>query len=164
MRTSLPVLLGLGAFLALLGPVSNLSGQEKPATPTAWKDLLGEWSIVQSRKGGQEVEKRKADQTVVVLGADFLKVVEPSFTETAKVLKVEPAGSFSRIDFALPKSDGKVLEGIFSLEGEKLVFLWSKVPEKGKRPTSLESRGDSLVYLELTRKKAVFKGPLAPDQ
>ena len=68
-------------------------------------------------------------------------------------MKVSPGQGFSQIDLALAKANGKVLEGIFTRQGDKLLFAWSKNPEKGKRPANFETRGDTVVYMELARPK-----------
>jgi uncharacterized protein (TIGR03067 family) len=150
-RVKLPQAL-MSLIFVCLG-LGLLFSQEAPTAPGSLKELQGEWQIVKARKGNKDANPEEIAQMKVVVTEKGLKVVEPNFTETVEILKVSPGQGLSQIDLALAKANGKVLEGIFTRQGDKLLFAWSKNPEKGKRPANFETRGDTVVYMELARPK-----------
>jgi uncharacterized protein (TIGR03067 family) len=150
-RVKLPQAL-MSLIFVCLG-LGLLFSQEASTASGPLKELQGEWQIVKARKGNKDANPEEIAQMKVVVTEKGLKVVEPNFTETVEILKVSPGQGLSQIDLALAKANGKVLEGIFTRQGDKLLFAWSKNPEKGKRPANFETRGDTVVYMELARPK-----------
>jgi uncharacterized protein (TIGR03067 family) len=150
----------LAIVFACLG-FGVLVSQEATVAKEPWSELEGEWEIVKARKGNKDADPEQVSQTRVVVKKKSLQVVEPSFTETVEVVGLTVAQGLNQVDLAVAgpdgKSTGKVLEGIFGRQGDKVVFAWSKIPEKGKRPSNFETRSDNIVYLELARAKKIEK-------
>lgn len=150
----------LALVFACLG-FGVLISQEAAIAKEPWDELEGEWEIVKARKGNKDADPEQVSQTKVVVKKKSMQVVEPSFTETVEVVRVATADGVNQVDLAVAgpdgKATGKVLEGIFGRQGDKVVFAWSKIPEKGKRPSNFETRSDNIVYLELARAKKTEK-------
>lgn len=141
------------ALASLALGLGMLASQETAKNQATWEEIQGEWQILKARKGNKEADPEQVAQTKLVVEKQTLRIVEPYHTETVKIVSIQPGQGLSQVDMALEKEKGKVLEGIFTRQGDKLLFAWSKIPEKGKRPANFETRGDSIVFMELARPK-----------
>ena len=150
----------LALVLAGMG-IGTLVSQDAGQGKGPWSELEGEWAIVKARKGNKDADPDQVAQTKVVVREKSLEVVEPSFTEAVEVLRLTPGQGLHLVDLSVAgpdgKATGKVLEGILGRQGDKVLLAWSKIPEKGKRPSNFETRSDSIVFMELVRPKKTGK-------
>lgn len=146
----------LALVLAGMG-FGTLVSQDAAQAKGPWSELEGEWAIAKARKGNKEADPDQMAQTKVVVRDKSLQVVEPNFTEAVEMVRVAPGEGLHLVDLAVAgpdgKATGKVLEGILGRQGDKVMLAWSKIPEKGKRPSNFETRSDSIVFMELVRPK-----------
>lgn len=140
-----------------------LVSQETAKNPVTWEEIQGEWQILKARKGNKEADPEQVAQTKMVVGKESMQIIEPNHTETVKIVSIKSGQGLSQVDMSLERQKGRVLEGIFTRQGDKLLFAWSKTPEKGKRPANFETRGDSIVFMELARPKKEAKKEVKED-
>lgn len=152
-RRSYHPLVALATLVVGLGMLSSQEPAKTTTSASTWDEIQGEWQILKARKGNKEADPEQVAQTKMVVAKESLQIVEPFHTETVKIVSVKPGQGLSQVDMAVEREKGKVLEGIFTRQGDKLLFAWSKTPEKGKRPANFETRGDSIVFMELARPK-----------
>lgn len=156
----------LALVLAGVG-LGTVVSQDTAKVAGPWSELEGEWAIVKARKGNKDADPAQVAHTKVVVREKSLQVVEPNYTEAVEVVRVAPADGMHQVDLAVADQDGKatgkVLEGILGRQGDKVMLAWSKIPEKGKRPSSFDTRSDSVVFMELVRPKKTGKSEPKPE-
>ena len=156
------MLQAVGVLVALLiAAFSATRAADEDALKAGLKALEGKWEVTSCLKDGEELD------AVIKLGVKFefkddnLEVtgIDPNFTPQKRFIKLDVSTNPKLMDVAEKaeelKDGTKLLEGLYSLDGETLKFCFQMdgdQPAKGKRPGALESKAGSGVIL-LTLKK-----------
>ena len=160
MLTRRSILFGFGALVAGV-TLGCGGGSGTPATPAAGTltRMISEDTFTFAVKGSSKYPTGSFSYsgTAVMVATDNVTLGSKSglvkLTATTNLsFNGEPGSSVSDTWYSYD-ANGNVLEGIFTRQGDKLLCAWSKNPEKGKRPANFETRGDTVVYMELARPK-----------
>ena len=152
----------LSVLVALLTTaVSASRGADDDALKAGLKALEGKWEVTACQKDGED----QGDVVKTGIKLEFkdanleITATDPNFTPQKRFIKLDVTTTPKLMDVAEKaeelKDGTKLLEGLYSVEGETFKFCFQMdgdQPAKGKRPSALESKAGSGVFL-LTFKK-----------
>jgi uncharacterized protein (TIGR03067 family) len=115
------------------------------------KKLEGNWAFVKgtSSKGEEKAEGKLSDFILEFKGKQMLFKLGDESKETLQIAAIDPSADPKCIDI-LEKSPGKpgrILEGVFKIDGDKLVIAMRMTGNDKQRPVTFDKPTDPLVVV-----------------
>jgi uncharacterized protein (TIGR03067 family) len=136
--------------LSVAGVVVAFIGQgraDEAAKTTDEKQILGTWTVVSFEEGGQKAAKETIKEVEVTFAADGKYTVKQGAKEEEFTYTLDPTQKPK--EFNGKNRSGKMVSGIYKLEGKKLTVCYAR---RGDRPAEFASeKGTSVVLIVLKR-------------
>jgi uncharacterized protein (TIGR03067 family) len=141
------------AFLTLgLAPVTGPADEPRDKAAEELKALQGTWELVQGEVGGRKMTAEELKGAKLVYQGDQYTVRRGTGKNVTGKAKLDPAKDPKKIDItdADGPYEGKVLAGIYALQGDELKECFA--PPGMARPTEFSSGADSGNFLHVWKR------------